>query len=77
MQNAEPVVDVQRDGGCARQVSHVTITGEPVAGKAGTAGSGRGPLEKDLFTGTSPVAYRYCALQIRRNLSSMMTSGVT
>jgi len=25
----------------------------------GTAGSGRGPLEKDLLAGTSPAAYRY------------------
>src|SRR4051812_49494678 len=41
------------------------ITGEPVAGKNGTAGSGRGPLEKDLITGTSPAAYRYYAKTAR------------
>ena len=34
------------------------VAGEPVAGKSGTAGSDRGPLEKDLITGTSPAAYR-------------------
>jgi hypothetical protein len=28
--------------------AHVAVTGEPVAGTTGTAGSGRGPLEKDL-----------------------------
>jgi hypothetical protein len=28
--------------------------------ETGTAGSGRGPLEKDLLTGTSAAAYRYC-----------------
>src|SRR5205814_5296113 len=39
--------------------THGAVTGEPVDGKSGTAGSGRGPLEKDLISGTSPAAYRY------------------
>lgn len=44
MRNAETVVGVHRE----RHGAHGTVTGEPVARKAGTAGSGRGPLEKDL-----------------------------
>jgi hypothetical protein len=44
MRNAETVVGVHRE----RHGAHVLVTGEPVARKAGTAGSGRGPLEKDL-----------------------------
>jgi hypothetical protein len=44
-----------------RHRTRVAVTGEPVAGKSGTAGSGRGPLEKDPIRGTSPAAYRYCA----------------
>jgi hypothetical protein len=43
MPNAEPVVDVRRE----RLRAYEMVAGEPVAGKAGTAGSGRGPLEKD------------------------------
>jgi hypothetical protein len=31
-----------------RQRTHVAVTGEPVAGRSGTAGSDRGSLEKDL-----------------------------
>jgi hypothetical protein len=44
MRNAETVVGVHREryGACE------TVAGEPVAGTTGTAGSGRGPLEKDL-----------------------------
>jgi hypothetical protein len=35
-----------------------STTGEPVAGKTGTAGSGRWPLEKDHHD-TSPAVHRY------------------
>jgi hypothetical protein len=35
------------------QHAYVVVTGEPVVGTIGTAGSGRGPLEKDLITGSS------------------------
>jgi hypothetical protein len=43
----------------------VMVAGEPVARKAGTAGSGRRPLEKDLEpTRHSSAAYR-CNLPIR------------
>ncbi len=42
MRNAETVVGLQRE----RHGAHETVTGEPVAGTTGTAGSGRGPLEK-------------------------------
>jgi hypothetical protein len=44
MPNAETVVGVRRE----RHRAHEKVAGEPVARKAGTAGSGRGPLEKDL-----------------------------
>ena len=54
MRNAETVVGVHRE----RHGAYETVAGEPVAGTTGTAGSGRGPLEKDLITGTSPAAYR-------------------
>jgi hypothetical protein len=51
MQNAETASGVPRGAGGRRQPAsnrtHVAVTGEPVAGKSGTAGSGRGPLEKD------------------------------
>jgi hypothetical protein len=47
MPNADPEHDAHVwRWGCAR--CRVRIAGEPVARKAGTAGSGRGPLEKDL-----------------------------
>jgi hypothetical protein len=44
MPNAATVVGVRRE----RHRAHEKVAGEPVARKAGTAGSGRGPLEKDL-----------------------------
>lgn len=56
MRNAETVVGVCRE--C--HGAHETVAGEPVARKAGTAGSGRGPLVKGRITGTSPAAYRCC-----------------
>jgi hypothetical protein len=48
MPNAETVLGVQRGVWVGPPGCGVMITGEPVAGKSGTAGSGRGPLEKDL-----------------------------
>jgi hypothetical protein len=51
------------------------ITGEPVAGKSGTAGSGRGPLEKDLLAGTSPAAYRYYGGSDGRMIDGMACSS--
>jgi hypothetical protein len=51
MQNAETAtvsrVGPAADVSPASNRTHVAVTGEPVAGKSGTAGSGRGPLEKD------------------------------
>jgi hypothetical protein len=46
MPNAETVRGVPRRARVCAPGRRVMITGEPVAGKAGTAGSGRGPLEK-------------------------------
>jgi hypothetical protein len=60
MQNAEPVWDVRRDGGCARASLSRDDHWRARCRETGTAGSGRGPLEKDLLAGTSSAAYRYC-----------------
>jgi len=43
----------------ARQVSHANDRWRARCRETGTAGSGRGPLKKDLLTGTSSAAYRY------------------
>jgi hypothetical protein len=50
MQGTETVLSVIRD-------HPETITGEPVAGKSSTAGSGRGRRKRTRIAGTSPAAY--------------------
>jgi hypothetical protein len=55
--------------------SYVTVAGEPVAGTTGTAGSGRGPLEKDLIAGTSPAAYRCDAASVDWNVATVLDAG--